>query len=142
MNFHLNGLIFTISQCFLGNLGVDLNHPPKLCAGLGSGMTRRLTGYQHSTRASCTYTWHHTHERTKEGCSGLGLATLSSFRCQLFCQSGARFRSCLEFASGFLGNHTVVYLLSIILFQSRVELCRVFTVCRKTNIARESVNIA
>ena len=31
-------MIFTISRSLLGNLGVDLNHPPKFCARLGGDL--------------------------------------------------------------------------------------------------------
>ena len=46
--------IFTISQAFLGNLGVETDHPPKMCAGLGistcrtpllSGSARRFANH-------------------------------------------------------------------------------------------------
>ena len=46
-------IVFAILQCVLGNLGVDPDHPPKMCAGLGSaGLSRRT-----STRTVSTASW-------------------------------------------------------------------------------------
>ena len=38
LKIHEKSWILTISQSVLGNLGVEGDHPPKMCAGLGGGI--------------------------------------------------------------------------------------------------------